>query len=191
MAGQAALALKKTFALAEIAINLSRELSAIGTAAAANPLNIPTAGVAGITQNAILTAIAIAKAAVLTAKVLVFRSGGIAEGPSHEQGGIPLYYRRRPAGIEIEGGEPILIRNVSRNPALLAAPPRLSTWPPVGAHLPVPSGHFRFWPPVASPAPTWCASHYGAAKPCPRPLKLGPLQPRRYAKAHPSRASAT
>ncbi|MBX0290960.1 hypothetical protein K3G63_10950 [Hymenobacter sp. HSC-4F20] len=130
-AGQAALALKKTFALAEIAINLQRELSAIGTAAAANPLNIPTAGIAGLTQNAILTGIAIAKAAVLTARVLVFRRGGmayepdgsIAQGPSHEQGGIPLYSRRtgRSVGIEIEGGEPVLTANVSRTPHLLAA----------------------------------------------------------------------
>ncbi|GGG34177.1 hypothetical protein [Hymenobacter glacieicola] len=130
-AGQAALALKKVMALAEIAINLQREISAIGTAAAANPLNIPTAGIAGITQNAILTGLAIAKAAVLTAKVLVFRRGGmayepegsIAQGPSHEQGGIPLYSRRtgRSVGIEIEGGEPVLTAAVSRTPHLLAA----------------------------------------------------------------------
>lgn len=129
-AGKVALALKKTFALAEIAINLSREISAIGTAAAANPLNIPTAGIAGITQASILTALAVGKAALLAARVLMFRAGGVvqasggmvANGPSHENGGIQLYNRRtgRHAGIEIEGGEPVLTAAVSRNPTLLA-----------------------------------------------------------------------
>lgn len=124
-AGQVALALKKQLALAEIAINLQRELSAIGTAAAANPLNIPTAGIAGLTQNAILTGIAIAKAALLTAKVLVFRRGGtlgeVLQGPSHEQGGIDMYSSSGRYFGNAEGGEPILTSNVSRVPHLLAA----------------------------------------------------------------------
>jgi hypothetical protein len=40
-------------------------------------------------------------------------------GPSHAQGGIQLYHRGRHAGIEIEGGEPVLTAAVSRNPVLL------------------------------------------------------------------------
>jgi hypothetical protein len=48
-----------------------------------------------------------------------FAAGGIAQGPSHAQGGIQLYHRGRHAGIEIEGGEPVLTAAVSRNPVLL------------------------------------------------------------------------
>ena len=65
-------------------------------------------------------ALAIAGAASAAAKILGFRAGGIATGPSHEQGGIPLYHQGRPAGIEIEGGEPVLTRGVSQNPLLLS-----------------------------------------------------------------------
>jgi hypothetical protein len=46
--------------------------------------------------------------------------GLIANGPRHSQGGIPLYHRGRAAGIEIEGGEPVLTRGVSQNPLLLS-----------------------------------------------------------------------
>ncbi|TGE29733.1 hypothetical protein E5K02_09820 [Hymenobacter metallicola] len=80
-AGQAALALKKAAALAEISINLAVELSAIAKNASANPLNIPTAGIAGISQAAILSGIAVAKAAFATAKVLAFADGGMVRGP--------------------------------------------------------------------------------------------------------------
>ncbi|WP_162303589.1 hypothetical protein, partial [Hymenobacter sediminis] len=80
-AGQIALAIKKTAAVAEIAINLSKEISAINSNAAANPLNIPTGGLAGVSQSAILTGIAIAKAAFATARVLAFADGGLVLGP--------------------------------------------------------------------------------------------------------------
>lgn len=80
-AGQVALALKKAAALAEIGINLSKEISAINAAAAANPANVVTAGVAGISQSAILTGIAIAKATLATARVLAFADGGRVVGP--------------------------------------------------------------------------------------------------------------
>ncbi|HEX8348976.1 MAG TPA: hypothetical protein VF598_03375, partial [Hymenobacter sp.] len=131
VAGEAALAFKKTLALGEIAINLSRELSAIAVTAASNPLNIPTAGLAGISQEAIYSALAIAKAAVLTTKVLLFEQGGVAKeggvlkGPSHQQGGIPFRVRGR-AGFEAEGDEIILAKGVFRNPALRAAASQLN-----------------------------------------------------------------
>jgi hypothetical protein len=48
-----------------------------------------------------------------------FAQGGIAQGPSHAQGGIQLLHQGRPAGIEIEGGEPVLTAAVSRTPVLL------------------------------------------------------------------------
>ncbi|TGE07707.1 coiled-coil domain-containing protein [Hymenobacter fodinae] len=116
-AGQAALALKKAAAIAEIEINLMKEISAINANAAANPLNIPTAGIAGISQSALLTGIAIAKAAFATAKVLAFAEGGVLSGPSHGQGGIPFTVAGRP-GFEAEGDEIILTKGVHRNPVL-------------------------------------------------------------------------
>ncbi|RFP65930.1 hypothetical protein D0N36_06920 [Hymenobacter lapidiphilus] len=80
-AGQAALALKKAAALATIGINLATELSEIGKNAAANPLNIPTAGVAGLSQATILSAIAIGKSVLASARVLAFADGGRVVGP--------------------------------------------------------------------------------------------------------------
>lgn len=120
-AGQAALALKKVLALAEIGINLQRQLSlnavAAGNLAASIPLVGPALGAAYLVTN---NALAIAQAAVGAATVLAFEQGGIAVGPSHQDGGIPLYHRGRPAGIEIEGGEPVLTKRVSQNPLLLS-----------------------------------------------------------------------
>jgi hypothetical protein len=120
-AGQAALITKKTLALAEIAINTEKLLIANAEAGAkisaeAPPFTVPL----GIAYTVASDALAIASAAASAAKILGFRDGGIAVGPSHEQGGIPLYHRGRPAGIEIEGGEPVLTRQVTANPILLS-----------------------------------------------------------------------
>lgn len=120
-AGQAALALKKVLALAEIGINLQRQLSLNAVAAANLSASIPVVGPAlGAAYLVTNNVLAIAQAAVGAATVLAFRQGGIAHGPSHEEGGIPLYHRGRPAGIEIEGGEPVLTKGVSQNPLLLS-----------------------------------------------------------------------
>jgi hypothetical protein len=127
-AGQAAVAYKKILALAEIGINLQRELSLNAVAAAslsAIPIVGPALGAAYLTTHNVLS---IAQAAIAAASVLAFEQGGIAQvgdgmvanGPRHSQGGIPLYYRGRPAGIEIEGGEPVLHRGVSQSPLLLS-----------------------------------------------------------------------
>lgn len=120
-AGQAALITKKTLALAEIAINTEKLIIANAEAGAkisaeAPPFTVPL----GIAYTVASDALAIAAAAASAAKILGFRRGGIAMGPSHEDGGIPLYYRGQPAGIEIEGGEPVLTRNVTQNPLLLS-----------------------------------------------------------------------
>jgi hypothetical protein len=64
--------------------------------------------------------LSIAAAAAGAAEVLKLQRGGIAEGPSHDEGGIPLYRRGRRLGIEIEGGEPVLTKRVSENPLLLS-----------------------------------------------------------------------
>jgi hypothetical protein len=119
-AGQAALALKKILGLAEVGINLQKTLSLNAVAAAelgAIPLIGPALGAAYLATN---NALAIAQAAVGAATILSFEQGGIAYGPSHKDGGIPLYHRGHPAGIEIEGGEPVLTKRVSQNPLLLS-----------------------------------------------------------------------
>lgn len=120
-AGQAALITKKTLAIAEIAINLEKQLVANSLAGAkiaaeAPPFTVPL----GTAYTIATDALAIASAAASVATVLKLQRGGIAYGPSHAQGGIPLYHRGRPAGIEIEGGEPVLTKAVSQNPLLLS-----------------------------------------------------------------------
>ena len=76
----------KALALAEVAINLQKELSAISAAAAANPANAITFGAAGISQSAILSAIAVAKAAFAAATIVrqKFEFGGMASGSGVE-----------------------------------------------------------------------------------------------------------
>ncbi|TGE08341.1 hypothetical protein [Hymenobacter fodinae] len=74
--------MKKAVAIAEIEINLMKEILAINANVAANSLNIPTAGVAGISQSAILTGIAVAKAGFATAKVLAFAEVGCSRAPA-------------------------------------------------------------------------------------------------------------
>jgi hypothetical protein len=126
-AGQAAVAFKKVLALAEIGVNLQRTLSLNAVAAAqlgAIPIIGPALGTAYlVTKNTL----AIVQAAVSAATVLALENGGlaqvdgggVAQGPRHSQGGIRLWHRGRPAGIEIEGGEPVLTRAVSTHPLLL------------------------------------------------------------------------
>ncbi|MDO7888166.1 hypothetical protein [Hymenobacter cheonanensis] len=120
-AGKAALAIKKVLALAEIGLNLQKQLAAnslAGTkiAAEAPPVTIPLGAAYTIATNAL----AITAAAAAAANILKLQRGGIAHGPSHTHGGIQLYHQGRPAGIEIEGGEPVLTRRVSQNPLLLS-----------------------------------------------------------------------
>jgi hypothetical protein len=76
----------------------------------------------------IATALQIALAAITTAAQVraissqQFADGGVLRGPSHAQGGIPLFSRRtgRPLGAEAEGDEIILAKGVYRNPVLRA-----------------------------------------------------------------------
>jgi hypothetical protein len=120
-AGVAALAIKKVLGLAEIALNLQKVLSANAVTAAAIASSIPVVGPAlGTAYKIAADALAIASAAASAASILKLQRGGIAYGPSHEEGGIPLYRNGRPAGIEIEGGEPVLTKSVTANPLLLS-----------------------------------------------------------------------
>lgn len=123
-------AIIKALALAEIAINLSRELSAISVAAAANPTNAVTFGIAGLTQYGVQSGIAIAKAGFAAYKVIgqKFEFGGIEptanrsdniaavhggsipsesgviQGRSHSQGGVKVMSKFGNF-YEVEGGE--------------------------------------------------------------------------------------
>lgn len=76
-AGQAALAIKKTLALAEIAINLQKQLS-LNKITAAELKTIPVIGIAlGIAYEIAADAAAIAGAAAAASKILGFNKGGI------------------------------------------------------------------------------------------------------------------
>jgi hypothetical protein len=69
----------KGLALAEIGINLQKELSANAVTAAQNPLNGPTFGAAGIAQLAALNTASAVRAAIAGATVLIqkFKDGGL------------------------------------------------------------------------------------------------------------------
>lgn len=101
--GRAALAAKKIAAVAEIGINLQRELAANAANAAANPANALTFGGAGISQLTASNILSVFRAAASTAAVLRFRRGGVVRGPSHEGGGVRGTGRFN--NIEVEGGE--------------------------------------------------------------------------------------
>ena len=80
-AGQAALAIKKTLALAEIGINLEKQLSANAAAGTiisglAPPVTVPL----GVAYTVATDALAIAGAAAGAAKILGFNSGGMVPG---------------------------------------------------------------------------------------------------------------
>lgn len=85
----------KALALGEIAINLSKELSAIAAASASNLLNVITFGVAGATQYSIESAIAIARAGFAAATVI---NTSFAKGGSTSKDG-KLSYSNTPAGF--------------------------------------------------------------------------------------------
>ena len=88
--------------------------------AAANPANIVTAGGAGLTQTGLLSGIAIGKAAANVALVLsqrTFEKGGMINGPSHENGGVPFTVNGQ-HGFEAEGGEAIVNKKTMSDPYL-------------------------------------------------------------------------
>lgn len=58
-------------------------------------------------------------------KAQKFAEGGVLNGPSHAQGGIPFTVGGQ-AGFEAEGGEVILAKGVTKDPALLAAASQLN-----------------------------------------------------------------
>lgn len=109
---------------------IAQQIASIGSASVqsmSEPDSVATFGATGFARIAILTAaitaaFEIAKAGIsaVTTPQKQFAQGGIVYGPSHSEGGIPLYHQGRPAGIEIEGREVILTKRVTDNPLLLS-----------------------------------------------------------------------
>jgi hypothetical protein len=77
--------------------------------------------IVGVALGPIMAAAALAFgfAQVGQMKSQKFQSGGILEGPSHAQGGIPIKLAKGGA-VEAEGGEIILTRRVAQTPSLLS-----------------------------------------------------------------------
>lgn len=124
---QAARNIRKIGAIAEIAMNLQRELSANAVAAATAGANAGLAApavIAGYTAK--LNIASIIRAAIATAKVLLFKKGGVLKGPSHQGGGIPLMSNGGQIYGEAEGDEIVLTKGVYRNPVLRRAASRLN-----------------------------------------------------------------
>jgi len=96
------------------------------TEALASPESVATFGVAGFVKAGLIIAGLTAATAGLKASLTKsspkqFAQGGVVHGPSHAQGGIPMYHRSGRYVGEMEGEEIILTRNVYRTPALRAA----------------------------------------------------------------------
>ena len=99
-------AVTKTITIAEIAINLAKEISQINSNIGVN---------ADLTQTlrTILTVAAIGRAALQTGTVLSqkFAKGGLISGNSHERGGVKGWIGNRQ--IELEGGEVVINKRSS------------------------------------------------------------------------------
>ena len=112
---------RKKLQLAEIGVNLAKELSSIKANAAGNPANAFTFGAAGVTQATVLSALAIAAAAANAAMVAgqKYEDGGFVEGASHSQGGIQMYHKSGQHLGEMEGNEYIIsakrVREIGKN----------------------------------------------------------------------------
>lgn len=105
----------KALQIANVGIALATQIANIQANAAANPANAVTAGLAGLTQAATLTAIAVGTSAVSVGMIAAkkFERGGVLEGSSHSNGGIPFTIDGR-SGFEAEGGETLINKESSR-----------------------------------------------------------------------------
>jgi hypothetical protein len=84
--------LRKAVSLAEVMMNLEKEMAFNAVAAAANPLNAVTFGAAGATQLATSNTLSAVRAGFSVAKILAFEKGGMTKGgktiPMAEVGGM-------------------------------------------------------------------------------------------------------
>lgn len=89
----------KAFSIGKILVDLQQEIAGY----MANPASTASFGVAG----GIKSALAVLRAGVAIASVTKqkFSLGGLVQGPSHEQGGIPGVIKPTGTPIEFEGGE--------------------------------------------------------------------------------------
>jgi hypothetical protein len=110
----------KALAIAEISINLQKQLSNILTVngSPTNIANLFSFGAAGAVATGIQSALAVVSAAtqIATVSSQKFAKGGILSGPSHAQGGI-----KTPLG-ELEGGEAVINKaSTKKHAGLLSA----------------------------------------------------------------------
>ncbi|TGD82870.1 hypothetical protein [Hymenobacter wooponensis] len=158
---------RRKIAIAQALIDLASGVMQILRAPAA-PFVEPFATVVRGVQIGLLTATAGAQIAAISSQR--FAEGGVLNGPSHSQGGIPLVHRLtgRPMG-EAEGDEIILTKGVWRSPLLR---PLASVLNVMGGGKPLaPSGHMALGGVVQSsfvresvkgPAPALSAEEVGA-----------------------------
>ncbi|MEM7550889.1 MAG: hypothetical protein AAF363_14495 [Bacteroidota bacterium] len=129
---KASVGIQAAIAISNIAIGLQEQLSALNIAQAlavknlvsfGTPPGIAVARAAALfTPQKILAGVnaGISTASVIAAAAQKFEEGGVLRGPSHANGGIKAFVRG--LGLaEFEGDEIVLNKNVSRDPAGLAA----------------------------------------------------------------------
>ncbi|MVM33276.1 hypothetical protein GO755_24765 [Spirosoma sp. HMF4905] len=100
---------RKKIALVEATINTAKAI----LEAAPNPFLMALAGAVGLVQIGIISSQQFAKGGAVDPS-----QGGLVNGPSHAQGGIPMYHKSGRYVGEMEGDEIILTRGVYRNPVL-------------------------------------------------------------------------
>jgi hypothetical protein len=163
---------RKKLARAQAVVQLGQAVMAI--LAAPSVLPSPAGEILKGFEIAAATATAYAQfKAIDSAKFA--RGGMVAVGPSHAQGGIQLLHRGRHAGIEIEGGEPVLTAAVSRSPVLLGMASMINQ---------LAGGRALYRDPT--PASTWARWAEGGVTPAnlhqylPQVLTGGVVQPTEY-----------
>lgn len=100
---------RKKIALVEAAINTAKAI----LEAAPNPFLMALAGAVGAIQIGIISSQQFAKGGLVDPN-----QGGLVHGPSHAQGGIPMYHKSGRYVGEMEGKEIVLTKGVYENPVL-------------------------------------------------------------------------
>jgi len=112
--------LSKAFAITSVLIDTARAVAS--SLKLPPPLNFIQAAAVGAAGAVQISNIRKAEDGMVLPK---FADGGILDGASHANGGIPIRIGGK-GFVEAEGGEPILSKGVSQNPNLLAAASRIN-----------------------------------------------------------------
>jgi hypothetical protein len=112
----------KAFRMVMLKASFLNEMQSIWETANANPSNILFPGSGNIIAGMKTLAATIRfKTGIRQMQSLKYQDGGMVFGPSHAAGGIPFAVKGSPIKHEMEGGEIIMAKGVSQNPALMAA----------------------------------------------------------------------